>query len=396
MTLPVPGFAASAAVPSTVEVYLNNTQRYSDTLPAGPFEISDLPVATGPGTSKIIVRDANGNEIVTTADYFISDRLLRPGLADYSAEIGFPRRGYGTAFDNYSPQLMGSGSVRYGLTNALTLEGHAEGGMTLANLGMGAVAGLGRWGVVTLAADASSTAAAQAGAAAFRFARTPARRRAPRRPDAADLWATNNDIASVTAQPAAGNLFDGGSGAAPRSLAQVSLSMPVPFDSAHLNLSYTQLEAINGHRQRLAGLSIGRPLFGGSLVASGYANIDTGDYGVLRRPLHAHRQGTCRPAPSCSRVPATASATAAITPLAKPGERQLRLAGAPPGRRATMAGMARHPPRTPVANVYASAKRQQRPRSRRGGDRRGRGRCRRRRVPVEPDRRCLRHCRRRH
>src|SRR5690606_29626780 len=97
VTMPVPGFAGSAAVPSTVDVFLNNARRFSTDVASGPFEVADMPVVTGPGTAQVMVRDEFGNEHVTESSYFVSDRLLRPGLLDYSFELGFPRTGFGTA-----------------------------------------------------------------------------------------------------------------------------------------------------------------------------------------------------------------------------------------------------------------------------------------------------------
>ena len=51
-------------------------------MPAGPFDIGDVPVVTGAGTVKLVVRDATGKEVVTTADYFSSPELVKPGLWD--------------------------------------------------------------------------------------------------------------------------------------------------------------------------------------------------------------------------------------------------------------------------------------------------------------------------
>ena len=45
--------------------------------------------------------------------------------------------------------------MRYGVTNWLTLEGHAEGGADLLNGGIGAAFPLGRWGATSLAVAGS-------------------------------------------------------------------------------------------------------------------------------------------------------------------------------------------------------------------------------------------------
>lgn len=96
ITLPVPELSGSAAVPSAVDIYLNGVKTYSNDIPGGPFVVDDLPVITGPGIAKVVVRDtATGQETETEVAFYASTLLLREGLADYSFEAGFARRDYG-------------------------------------------------------------------------------------------------------------------------------------------------------------------------------------------------------------------------------------------------------------------------------------------------------------
>src|SRR5690606_5208998 len=44
ITMPLPALAGSAAVPSTVEVFIDNTRRLQQQVPPGPFVITSLPV----------------------------------------------------------------------------------------------------------------------------------------------------------------------------------------------------------------------------------------------------------------------------------------------------------------------------------------------------------------
>ena len=64
----------------------------------------DVPVVTGEGTVQVVVRDATGKEVVTSADYFAAQELLKPGLSDYSAEVGFARTNFGAAGFFQSPK----------------------------------------------------------------------------------------------------------------------------------------------------------------------------------------------------------------------------------------------------------------------------------------------------
>ena len=57
VTFPLPGVTGEAVVPSTVDLYVNDALRLSREVPSGPFTITDLPVVTGRGEARVVVRD---------------------------------------------------------------------------------------------------------------------------------------------------------------------------------------------------------------------------------------------------------------------------------------------------------------------------------------------------
>src|SRR5262249_2706353 len=132
VTLPLPSTAGSAAVASTVDVYLNNVKTYSQDVGTGPYQINNLPMAGG-GTARIVVQDASGKTVETTMPFYSSPRLLRDGVLDFSLEAGLPRLNYGTQSFSYVRDPVGSASSRWGMFDWLALEGHAEGGDGLPN-----------------------------------------------------------------------------------------------------------------------------------------------------------------------------------------------------------------------------------------------------------------------
>lgn len=154
ITYPLPVISASAAVPSTVDVMVNGIRQFSEPVQPGPFAVRTLPVVTGAGEIAVTVLDALGRQTLVTMPFYASAALLKPGLASYSLELGTVRQDYGLSTDRYSGSAM-SGSFRYGLTNWLTLESHAEATDALALLGGGAVIKLGSFGVVNAAVSAS-------------------------------------------------------------------------------------------------------------------------------------------------------------------------------------------------------------------------------------------------
>jgi len=148
VTFPLPNLGGSAVVPSAVDVYINNVRQYSGNVPSGPFVVNSVPGITGAGTASVVTRDALGRPISTTLPIYIDSRMLSAGLSSYSAELGFLRRNYGLTSFDYNRDPAGSGSVRYGISDALTLEGHAEASTGIYNAGGGALVRLGSAGVL--------------------------------------------------------------------------------------------------------------------------------------------------------------------------------------------------------------------------------------------------------
>lgn len=125
VTIPLPSVRGSAALPSVVDIYVNDVLRESRDVPPGPFEIADVPIVTGNGDVQLIVRDLLGREMLYSQSYYASPTLLRKGLHDYSYEAGFLRRSFGTQSNDYGPMLL-SATHRYGFSNRFTGEVHAE------------------------------------------------------------------------------------------------------------------------------------------------------------------------------------------------------------------------------------------------------------------------------
>lgn len=116
-----------AAVPSTVDVFVNNALISSSRVPPGPFSIANIPVVTGTGDVQVVVRDAFGREQIITQPFYATPTLLRAGLSDYAIEGGFLRENYSLVSNDYG-SWMASGTYRYGFTDRLTgtLRGEAD------------------------------------------------------------------------------------------------------------------------------------------------------------------------------------------------------------------------------------------------------------------------------
>ncbi len=147
ITYPLPAFSGEAAVPSTVDVFINGYRSGSTDLQPGPFTLTNLPYINGSGDAVLVTTDALGRQVSTTLPFYVASELLKPGLSDGALTLGSLRRDYGIDNFSYGPAAV-SGSYRYGVNDFWTLESHAEGAESLALGGVGTLVKLGHFGVV--------------------------------------------------------------------------------------------------------------------------------------------------------------------------------------------------------------------------------------------------------
>ncbi len=264
VTLPLPSFGGTAAVPSTLEVYTQNVRTYAGDVGTGPFQVVNVPAFEGAGQARVVLKDSLGRETVTTLPFYSSSMLLRQGLFDFSLDIGTPRRNFGIDSSDYDGRLFGILSARYGLANWLTLEGHFEAGEALVNGGGGIAFPVGSFGAASIAIAGSRHDDRVGGIvnAALELS--------------IDEWSLYgrvqrrlgdyHDIASVTALvtatgPAGLPIL---SADVPRAVDQVTLSVPAPLDFSSLSFSYTRREDADGSRNQIIGASYSQQVFGAS------------------------------------------------------------------------------------------------------------------------------------
>jgi outer membrane usher protein len=154
VTIPLQGVSGQAVLPSTVDVYVNNALTSTREVAPGPFAINNVPVVTGQGDVRVVVRDVMGREQVITQSFYASANLLKQGMQDFSYEIGKERRDFGLASNDYG-HWFASATHRIGMTDRFTGEIHAEAEASRQNLGIGGVVLAGPLGVVNASAAAS-------------------------------------------------------------------------------------------------------------------------------------------------------------------------------------------------------------------------------------------------
>lgn len=125
VTFPLPSANAEAVLPSTVDLFVNDTLRLRRDVPTGPFTIHDLPVVSGRGEARLVVRDLLGREQVITLPYYASPRLLKRGLHEFSYDLGFVRENYGVESNDYG-RFATVATHRVGLNDVFTGEVRGE------------------------------------------------------------------------------------------------------------------------------------------------------------------------------------------------------------------------------------------------------------------------------
>lgn len=148
---PTPSFLGEAAVPSTVELYVDGLRQYSGQVPAGPFQLAAQPGISGTGQAQIVVTDAFGRVRRLDFAFYGTPQLLARGISEWSAGIGHLRRDYGVRSFSYDSRPVASASLRKGVREEFTIEAHAEAGGSLVNAGAGGIWLLGVGGVFNVA-----------------------------------------------------------------------------------------------------------------------------------------------------------------------------------------------------------------------------------------------------
>ena len=291
ITRPLPQVAGTAAVPSTLDVYVDGVKAYSSQVQEGPFRVDNIPVFTSAGTARVVLTDSTGRETSQEGEFFTSPQLLKKDLYDFSVEGGAVRLDYSSESFGYGDEPVMLGSMRYGISDILNGEAHAEVSQDLAMGGAGLVFSAGRFGMFA-ASGAASLADGTSGFLVFGsweghigdFGVSASTTR---------TFGGFADLAAETAVPVAGKSAAG----FPRALDQLSINYNLRQWKAGVGLSFIHRLTSDGERSLLlsAGYSQSLP-YDISLFASAYADLgDGGDYGAtlgLSMPLGASTNGS--------------------------------------------------------------------------------------------------------
>jgi len=100
---PLPRMSGAILSPSTLDVYVNGALLRHEQIAPGPFEVRNLPVASGVGEISYVVRDAFGRTQEFASPYYAAAGVLADGISEYGYHLGFSRLGFGEESLHYGP-----------------------------------------------------------------------------------------------------------------------------------------------------------------------------------------------------------------------------------------------------------------------------------------------------
>lgn len=151
---PLQNIRGMATTPSQLELYVDGQRIRTEKIQPGGFELRDILAYGGASSAQLVLRDAFGRVQQFDYSFYYSDQPLAQGLNDYSYSLGALRQDYGLASNHYGATAF-SAFHRYGLTDAITVGGFAEGTRGLLNAGPSATVVLGSAGVLNFTMAAS-------------------------------------------------------------------------------------------------------------------------------------------------------------------------------------------------------------------------------------------------
>ncbi|QXH37694.1 fimbria/pilus outer membrane usher protein [Pseudomonas muyukensis] len=262
VTYPLPAFAGEAAVPTSLDLFINGYKSSSTELQPGPYTLTNVPFINGAGEAVVVTTDALGRQVSTTLPFYVTSSLLAKGLSDFSVAAGSLRRDYAVRDFAYGPGVA-TASLRHGVSDSFTLETHAETAESMQLGGLGGNLRLGTYGVLNAALAQSRFDGDSGQQVALGYQYNSRHigfnyQRIERHGDYADLSLVDNPFTRLS-----------------RRSEQATLSLNLDRYGS-LGAGYFDVRAGDGTRTRLLNLSWSKPLWGSSSLYLS-ANREVGD-----------------------------------------------------------------------------------------------------------------------
>lgn len=140
--------------PSQLEYFINDRLLISQQVPPGQFVLRDVTPPVGAHRTRMVLTDVFGNATTTEGAIYFASRLLKPGVHEFSYNVGYRRNAFGReSWDYEDPAALGF--HRVGINRNLTLGARGEFDEELSNIGVEAQFRLARFGQAGMTLSAS-------------------------------------------------------------------------------------------------------------------------------------------------------------------------------------------------------------------------------------------------
>ncbi|MFP3374493.1 fimbrial biogenesis outer membrane usher protein, partial [Pseudomonas sp. SIMBA_068] len=76
VTYPLPAFAGEAAVPTSLDLFINGYKSSTTELQPGPYTLTNVPFINGAGEAVVVTTDSLGRQVSTTLPFYVTSSLL--------------------------------------------------------------------------------------------------------------------------------------------------------------------------------------------------------------------------------------------------------------------------------------------------------------------------------
>lgn len=150
----VPTLRGSAALPSTVDLYINGVNMYQQNITPGHYNLNTGASIQQAGEAQVVVEDVLGNRTVQNFSVYVNSQLLKPGLNEYNVALGKLRYDYNYDSNDYR-DFFGNFYFRRGITNSTTLGTNLTYSENVQNVGVLWTQAIGKYALLDTMASSS-------------------------------------------------------------------------------------------------------------------------------------------------------------------------------------------------------------------------------------------------
>ena len=116
----LPTLRSGSALAGPLEVFINDTLQFQQTLQTGVYDLRNVPAQQGFNTYSVRTLDAQGNAVTVSREIYLPSSLLPPGITSWRVDAGFQREDFFNSNAKYGSPLI-SGSFAKGLNHDSTV-----------------------------------------------------------------------------------------------------------------------------------------------------------------------------------------------------------------------------------------------------------------------------------